>query len=110
MPSSFSSERRAGARTAKQRNYNVEVRIVGYPVYQFKIQDVSKDGIGIIVRPDSNFLKQIEVGQEFQVKLISQTEAHAPGLYRASVEHISTLEQGPFKNHVVVGTHLVERV
>ena len=105
-----SSERRAGARSSRQRNYNVEVRMVGYPVYQFKIQDVSEHGLGMIVRPDSNFLKQIEVGKEIQMRLISQTDAHPPGHYRAVIEHISTLEKGPFKSHLIIGIRLVERL
>jgi hypothetical protein len=105
-----SSERRAGTRTSKQRSYHVEVRVVGFPVYQFKIQDVSANGLGLVVRPDSNFLKQIEVGQEVQVNLASQTESLSPGHYRAVIEHISALEQGPFKSHLLVGTRLVERL
>jgi hypothetical protein len=104
------SDRRSGARTSKQRNYNVEVRIVGFPVHQFKVQDVSDNGLGLIVRPDSSFLKHIAVGQEVQMNLISQTEAHSPGHYRAIIEHISTLEKGPFKSHLLVGTRLLERM
>jgi hypothetical protein len=54
-------ERRAKSRRTVIRNYRVEIKLIGAPIYQFRLQDVSSDGAGILIKEDSKFLNLIEV-------------------------------------------------
>jgi hypothetical protein len=49
-------ERRAKHRRTVLRNYRVEIKLIGAPIYQFRVRDVSPDGVGILIKEDSKFL------------------------------------------------------
>jgi hypothetical protein len=55
-------ERRAKSRRFLPRNYRVEIKLIGAPIYQFRVQNVSSDGAGILIKEDSKFLSMIEAG------------------------------------------------
>ena len=85
------------------------LRIPNAPIYQLKLNDVSRSGVGMIVRSDSRLLSIISVGQGFRLRLLSYGRSEVlPGLYEAVVEHISRLKEGPYKGHFVVGVALKE--
>jgi hypothetical protein len=73
------------------------------PVYQLKVRDRSDRGAGVVVRADSDFLGMIAVGQELSVKLLPPRHAGPSGVFRCRIEHISALDTGRFKGHMVVG-------
>jgi hypothetical protein len=86
----------------------VEIRLAGGPLYQLKVRDLSNDGAGVVVRSDSNFLKMIHVGQKLSVRLILPTGYRGPsGHYRARVEHISEIADGPYNGHRIVGLSIL---
>jgi hypothetical protein len=71
---------------------------------------VSANGVGIIIRADSKFLNMIQIGQELDVKLISFAEATDPsGRYRSRIEHISELQEGRFRGHMVIGISILNQ-
>jgi hypothetical protein len=89
----------------------VEFAFPGTPVYQLKAKDLSESGIGVIVRPDSKFLKLIQLGQEMNVKLLSPPDAkHMQGIYKARIAHITDLEEGKFKGHKLMALELISKV
>ena len=82
----------------------IEIRFTGHPTYQLKVRDLSNGGAGIVVRPDSNLLKMIEIGQELNVRLVLPRDYRGPsGHFRSKVEHITEIQNGPYKGHFVVG-------
>jgi hypothetical protein len=82
----------------------VEIKLSGAPRYQLKIRDLSENGVGIIVKPDSPILKLIKLGQELNVSLISVGVSAGPwGKYQSTVEHISEVKEGPYHGNVIVG-------
>jgi len=82
----------------------VEIKFPGNPVYQLKVRDISNEGVGVLVRPDSKLLHLIEVGQEITVKLMLPRNYSEPsGSFRTKVEHITEIEEGPYQGHLVVG-------
>jgi hypothetical protein len=106
-----STERRAEPRAARLSNHRAEFKFPGVPVYQLKVRDISEKGAGVVVKTDSNFVAMIAVGQELTMKLLSPMESKNPvGLYRSKIEHISELESGRFKGHLVVGISLLKEV
>ncbi|MBI5581090.1 MAG: hypothetical protein HY895_18210 [Deltaproteobacteria bacterium] len=102
--------RRLESRTTKLSNHGAEFKLVGVPIYQLKVRDLSAKGAGIVARADSVFLKMIRIGQELDVKLVSFGEAKGPsGYYRSRIEHISELKEGRFKGHMVVGISILAK-
>jgi hypothetical protein len=86
----------------------VEIKFPGNPVYHLKVRDISDEGVGILVRPDSNLLKLIEIGHEVIVKLLLPRSYSGPsGNFRSRVEHITEIQEGPFKGHLVVGLSFI---
>jgi hypothetical protein len=106
-----SIERRAEPRVARLSNHRVEFKFPGVPVYQLKVRDISDRGAGVVVKADSNFVAMIAVGQELTMRLLSPVESKSRvGLYRSRIEHISELESGRFKGHLVVGISLLNEI
>jgi hypothetical protein len=80
------------------------ISMSGTPLYQLKIRDLSDEGAGIVVRTDSSLLKMIEIGKELTVRLVLPRDYSGPsGHYQSRVEHITELQEGPFKGHLIVG-------
>jgi hypothetical protein len=106
-----SVERRAESRAAQLSNHRAEFKFPGVPVYQLKVRDISDKGAGVVVKADSNFLAMIAVDQELTMKLLSPLDSKGPvGHYRSRIEHISELESGRFKGHLVVGISLLKEI
>ena len=106
-----SIERRTEPRAAHLSSHRVEFKFPGVPVYQLKVRDISERGAGVVVKADSNFLAMITVGQELTIKLIAPMESKSPvGHYRSRIEHISELESGRFKGHLVVGVSMLKEI
>ena len=104
-------ERRTEPRAARLSNHRVEFKFPGVPVYQLKVRDISDKGAGVVVKADSNFVAMIAIGQELTMKLLSPLESKSPvGHYRSRIEHISELESGRFKGHLVVGISLLKEI
>jgi hypothetical protein len=105
-----SVERRIEPRAVQLSNHRAEFKFVGVPIYQLKVRDISGKGAGVVVKAGSHFLNLIEVGQELNMKLISPSESKNPiGHYVSRVEHISELESGRFKGHLVVGISMLRK-
>ena len=89
----------------------VEIKIPGNPIYQLKVRDISDEGVGVLVRPDSKLLNLIEVGHEVIVKLVLPRNYRGPsGNFRARVEHITEIQENRFKGHMIVGLFFLPRI
>ena len=103
------NERRAWSRKIKIKNYRIEMMLIGEPIYQFKVRDVSLNGAGFLVKENSNFLNLIEVGQVVKANLLSPTGDAPSGIYKAEIKHITTPRNGKHKGHLLVGVCLIEK-
>jgi hypothetical protein len=103
-------ERRARPRRTQLRNYRVEIKLVGAPIYQFRVNDVSSDGAGILIKEDSKFLNMIEVGQIVDTEFISPQGTDPAGNYRAEIRHITKPNKGKNKGHFLVGLKILEKI
>ena len=85
-------------------NPMAEIKLSGSPIYMLKVRDLSDKGAGVIVKSDSSLLKMIEIGKELTVRLVLPRDYSGPsGHYQSRVEHITELQEGPFKGHLIVG-------
>jgi len=103
-------ERRTKSRRILPRNYRIEIKLIGEPIYQFRVQDVSSDGAGILIKEDSKFLNMIEVGQIVEADFISPDGTDPTGNYRAEIRHITKPSKGKNKGHFLVGLKILEKL
>jgi cytochrome c oxidase assembly protein Cox11 len=104
-------EKRIKPRCPALSEHMVVFSFPGVPLYQLKAKDISENGIGVIVKPDSKFLNLIEIGQEMNVELLAPQESrHMQGVYSARIAHITANEEGRFKGHMLVGLELKSKI
>jgi hypothetical protein len=103
-------ERRAKHRRTQLRNYRVEIKLIGAPIYQFRVRDVSSDGAGILIKEDSKFLNMIKVGQIVDVDFISPKGTEPAGNHRTEVRHITKPNEGKNKGHYLAGLSILEKI
>jgi hypothetical protein len=103
-------EKRNAARSPILRNHRAEIKLVGEPIYQFKVADVSDRGAGLVVPETSAFLKLIEVDQVLDVTFLSPRGSKPDGAYKARIRHITALDHSRYKGVLLVGLRLLERL
>ena len=103
-------ERRTNSRRILPRNYRIEIKLIGEPIYQFRVQDVSPTGAGILIKEDSKFLSLIEVGQIVESDFISPDGTDPNGNYRAEIRHITKPNKEKNKGHYLVGLSILEKL
>ena len=104
------NEKRVKSRRIELRNYRVEIKLIGAPIYQFRVRDISSDGAGILIKEDSKFLSMIEVGQIVNADFISPNGIDPTGSYRVEIRHITKPNKGKNKGHFLVGLSILEKL
>jgi hypothetical protein len=105
---SITQEKRSELRSTKLRDYRVEIKFVGEPIYQFKVADVSTKGAGLLINDSSAFLKLIEIGQIVDVNFISPKGSNPSGMYKVEIRHITKIDKGRYNGHRLVGILILE--
>ena len=103
-------ERRATSRRTKLINYRVEISLIGAPIYQFRVKDVTSNGAGILIKEDSKFLSMIEVGQIVDALFISPEGADPVGTYKVEIRHITKSTSGKHEGHYLLGLSILEKI
>jgi len=110
LPESFAEEKRVEARASRFQNYRIEIKLVGTPIYQFKVNDVSTKGAGLLVSESSAFLKMIEIGQTVDANFISPHGANPSGMYQVEIRHITRTDGGRYIGFRLVGILIREKL
>jgi len=106
----ISEEKRTEPRRTQLRNYRVEIKLVGEPIYQFRVTDVSSNGAVILIKEDSDFLNMIEINQTENVEFISPKGTHPSGNYKAEIKHISKPSKGINEGHCLEGISIRQKI
>ena len=109
-PKNIAKEKRSEIRQAKLRNYRIEIKLVGEPIYQFRVIDVTTKGAGLLTKDDSAFLNMIKVGQIVDADFISPKGSKPSGMYRAEIKHITKLDEQAHKGHRLVGISILKKL
>jgi hypothetical protein len=108
-PSSF-EEKRAEPRIPNDQFYSVEFFIPELSSrYKFKLRDISKAGIGIIVKDDSLSLSHLKVGNIMEMLYETPSRSTAPELLKTLIEHISKCESGRYIGHHIIGLSIIKK-
>ena len=106
----FVKEKRSEPRRAKLRNYRIDIKFVGEPIYQFRVINVTAKSAGLLIKDDSAFLKMIEVGQIVEADFISPEGTAPYGFYKAEIKHITKLDMQEHRGHHLVGLLILKKV
>ena len=106
----IAKENRIEPRRAKLRNYRIEIKFVGKPIYQFKVINVTTKGAGLLIKDNSAFLKMIEIGQIVEVDFISPEGSKPSGIYKAEIKHITKLDKQEHRGHRLVGLSILKKL
>jgi len=101
-------ERRSGLRTVVEEYHGVEFHAkVPGPIYQFKIWNISAQGLCILVKEDSTVLDQINVGDVLNMKYYLNRPAGSIKTLNTKIIHITKYDTGRFKGHCLVGLSIL---
>ena len=106
----ITDEKRSEHRPATSRDYRMEIKFVGEPMYQFRLINVTSEGASILIKDDSAFLNMIEVGQIADATFISPKGSNPTGIYKIQVKHISKIEEQIYKGHRLAGISLLKKL
>jgi hypothetical protein len=110
LPKNIAKDKRSEPRKAKLRNYRIEIKFVGKPIYQFRVINVTTKGAGLLIKDDSAFLKMIEVGQIVEADFISPEGTAPSGIYKAEIKHITKLDNQDHQGHRLVGISILKKL
>lgn len=102
-------DRRGETRTKIDEVYTIELAHANLPFYMFKIWNLSSRGTCIVVRDDSEVLKQVKIGDVLEMKYYKTDSSSQPERLETEIKHITKDEGGRFKNHTLVGLQILER-
>ena len=103
-------EKRSETRELLDRYYSVDflIKETG-EVYQFKLRDISAQGLGILVREDSQVLQSLKVGDTLDIKYNPPRSSGTTAIFKTQIRHIAKKEQGAPDGHCVIGMSIVAR-
>jgi hypothetical protein len=102
-------ERRSEPRSIIDLYYSVEFSIRSCPfTYQFKIWDLSRRGICVLVKEDSELLNYLNVGDILNLKYYTTDSAKPIEFLKTEIRHITRDETGRFKGLYLVGLSILE--
>ena len=110
LPENIAKEKRSEPRRAKLRNYRIEIKLVGKPIYQFRVIDVTIKGAGLLIKDDSAFLKMIEVGQIVTADFISPKGTGPSGIFKVQIKHITNPDRQEYKGHQILGLSILKKL
>ncbi len=103
-------EKRSETRELLDQFYSIEflIKETG-EVYQFKLRDISAQGLGILVREDSRVLHYLKVGDTLDVQYNPPRNSGAATIFKTRIRHIAKKEQGAPDGHFVIGLEVISR-
>jgi len=104
-----SMNKRSESRDAPKGFHGASIKLVGVPLYQFKLKDSSENGASILVKEDSFMLNYLKVGQTLQINFSSDLEFDHNGDFETEIVHITKVDKGRYKGHYLVGVRILDK-
>jgi len=104
------NDRRSQPRLIPGQYSSVEFSLTGVVhLYQFRIWNISPEGMGVLVKEGSEVLEHLKVGDVLNLKYYRQQQVDPPEYLKTEIRHITKDEQGKFKGHYLVGFSILEK-
>ena len=88
---------------------SVELKLPNLPIYVFRVKDNSPNGICFLVKADSDILNHMKEGQILDLKYHTEDTTKPPEAFSSEIKHITKMDQGPYKDHQLVGLTILEK-
>jgi len=102
-------EKRSAKRALPTGSHGAEIKLIGVPLYQFKLKDISDNGASILVKEDSAMINHLEVGQSLKIKFHLSSRADFNGYFESKIKHITKIEERRYKGHYLVGVQILAK-
>jgi hypothetical protein len=103
-------ERRSEERQPADPLCRAIVRVSGIPVYEFPLQDVSRNGTCFAVPKDSAALHHLKIGRILEIRYHYPDESKSAVLYRSEVRHVTRVERGRLQGNYLVGVNIISQL
>ena len=101
-------ERRSEPRNIIDQYYSVEFSIRNCPfTYQFKIWDISRKGVCVLVKEDSDLMNYVNVSDILNLKYYTTDSSKPIEFLKTEIRHITKYETGKFKGLYSVGLSIL---
>jgi hypothetical protein len=102
-------DRRSNKRVSPDTYYSVQfsVKDLAY-IYQFKIRDVSNEGLCILVDENSEVLKYLKIGDIIEMKYYLSESLGTTEALKTEIRHVTKDADKRFKGHCQVGLRILE--
>ncbi len=103
------SERRTENRSVVSRYYSVQFYLPEMrTTYQFRLWDISRNGLCVIVEAGSEILDHLRVGDRLNVKYFPSDLMGSAEIRKTELRHITYVGKGRFRGYAMVGLLIVE--
>ena len=107
LPKNIAKDKRSEPRKAKLRNYRIEIKFVGKPIYQFRVRNISGHRASVLVKEDSSILKSLTIGQKLKMNYWTGEHLGETKTWLAEIKHITKQICGSLKGHFIVGFSII---
>jgi len=103
------TEKRCEPRQELEKYHSVEFKVSEQgSLYQFKIWNISAQGMCLLVRNDSEILNDIKVGDILDMKYYTTNFSRPPESLKTQIKHITKEDHGRFKGHHLLGLYIIK--
>ena len=103
----MTEDRRSESRQSAKDCYSAEIRLVGVPVYEVKLIDLSSKGACILFQNNSSLLNHLQIGQDLKVKYFLEDRSKPSEMFQAKVKHITEVQEGRLKGYYLAGLSIL---
>jgi len=104
-----SSERRSEDRLFSKKYHSVQISKPEIVLaYHFRIRNISKKGMCILVRQDSKIMEYLHVGDIMEMQFYPLKKSDPIENSKVEIKHISKDDNGRFRGHYLVGLNKLE--
>jgi hypothetical protein len=89
----MTEDRRSENRQIAKDYYSAEIILVGVPVHEVKLKDISSKGACFLFKDNSSLLSNLQTGQDLKVKYFFEDRSKPSEMFQAKVKHITEVRE-----------------
>ena len=102
-------DRRAEPRQPTKKFHSVEMKLDLFPIYLFKLKDVSANGACFMVKEGSAILEHLKVGLTLNMRFNTEDETEPAEVFKSEIKYITKGLEKPYTGHYLVGIMIGEK-
>ena len=103
----MTDDRRSESRQIAKDCYSAEIRLIGVPVHEVKLKDLSPNGAAFLFKDSSSLLNHLQIGQDLKIKYFTENRSKTSEMLQAKIRHITEVTEGRFKGYYLAGLSIL---